>query len=112
MTLTGEEHATAIVPGVTATLSDSSVKTAPIIITNQTSKTKYRDAAKKWTTMLRIMATSGPKSMALPRSAGLILYLACDDEAKKSIKQAETEEKIVLEGPLYEEDRTASYSRS
>lgn len=42
---------------------------------------------------------------------GLLLYLSADNDAKESIKQAETEGTIVLEGFSDDEDRTEIFSK-
>lgn len=108
MASSDDEHRTVMGPGANAAaaLTTPSTRHAPPFITNVTNKVKYRDSVEIWTTMLRVMAASDPKANARLRSVGLMLYLAADDDAKETIKQAETEGQFVLKGSDEDPDRT------
>lgn len=55
--------------------------------------------------MLQLMVISDVKAQVRLRSVGFMIYLATDDEAKETMKQAENEGTIKLEGVSYNEDR-------
>lgn len=78
---------------------------ATTFVTNHTNKAKYRDSVNQWVTMLRLLSIADPKAQGRLRSVGLMLYLAADDEAKETIKQAETEGTLILEGSEKDQDR-------
>lgn len=99
------EHPSVMGPAAATPSTSMSLNQAPVFITNQTNKAKYRDSVAKWSTMLRLMSMTDPKAQARLSSVGLILYLAADDDAKETIKQAETEGSIVLEGSEGDQDR-------
>lgn len=78
----------------------------PMFITNHTNKAKYRDSVAKWTAMFCLMSAEDPKAQARLYCVRLMLYLAADDNAKETIKQAETKDDLILEGSAGDQDRT------
>lgn len=107
MTPNSAEYPIVMGPDAMTTSTHASLNTAPTFATNLTNKCKYRDSVTKWTAMLRLRATTDYRAEALLRSVGLMLYLAADDDAQETIKQAETEGRIVLEGSDDDADRSA-----
>lgn len=56
--------------------------------------------------MLRIMAISNVRAQAVLRNVGLMQYIEADEDSKETIKKAEKEGRIVLEGIQDDDDRS------
>lgn len=97
------------VMGPAATSSDAAtpVLNPPKFITNKTNKVQYRDAIMTWAEIVRSFAQADPKAKARLDMMGLIIYLACDDEAKAKLRAEETENRLILKGSSDDPNRVA-----
>lgn len=94
--------------GPQPTSSDNATKglNPPRFVTNQTNKTQYRDTLKTWAEIIRGFAEADPKAKARLDMMGLIIYLACDDEAKAKLRAEETEKRMNLKGDVSDPNRS------
>lgn len=83
MASSDDDHSRAMGPDTTTHSLMLSVDHAPVFITNQTNKLKHRDLIIKWSTMIRLIATSDPKAVDRLHGIGLMIYLSIDDDDAK-----------------------------
>lgn len=79
-------------------IEDSTVMKPPKFVPNRTNKIQYTDALYTWADIIRSFAKAHPKAKARLETMGLILYLACDDEAKPKIRAKEAQKLLYLKG--------------
>lgn len=76
-------------PNMIPMSGQGSLSSAPQFVTSTTSKAKYRECLRRWTSSLNGLAKSDPEEKGILESAGNVIILACDDIAQNVFSQAE-----------------------
>lgn len=77
---------------------DTNPLNPPKFVTGVTSKMAYRDTLRRWIRMISGCAEVNNKYKAFLRSAGHMIYMACDDMTKEMLKQSEKSDMLDLDG--------------
>ena len=86
-------------PGGRSSVGDApSFNSAPKFITNETSKTRYRDDLRRWIKILGQIASSDNKYKGMLTVAGSLIYWSCDVHAQDMLKKAEISGLFTLDG--------------
>jgi len=103
--MTDADDFTVMGPAPSSSDNTMSGMNPPSFITNHTKKVQYRDALRTWADIIRSFARVDPKTNAKLEPMGLLIYLACDDEAKAKLRAEETEHHLNLKGMEGDADR-------
>lgn len=78
----------------------------PKFLTGVTSKVVYRDTLRRWIRMINGCAEVDTKHKAILRSAGHLVYMACDGLSKELLKQKENSGKLNMDGETEDKNRS------
>lgn len=92
-------------PGFASSESTAMSMNPSRYVTNHTNKVQYRDALKPWEEIIRSLAKDDVKAKDWLDMMGLIIYLACDDEAKAKLRAEAMEKRLQLKGDDTDPDR-------